>query len=280
VADIRDMATGTRVVVENLSLDNQSHNIHQWLQPSDPSTNYNKAKGKRQEGTGSWFLENRQFKEWKSGVRRYLWLQGIPGCGKTVLCSTIIEHLRQNQEDCSPVVLDFFFDFNDTDKQSQDKLVRSLVTQLYSRCENSREELNKLYSSHEDGRRQPLLGSLLETFQHMTKYTGKIQIVIDALDECKTRDQLLPWMRELSSSGNERIYLIVASRVEEDIKLELERWSRQDNFVSIQQNVVSHDIRTYVRNQLRKDSRFERWRSDQSVQNMIETKLMEKAGGM
>jgi predicted ATPase len=157
-----------------MKTDSQFSKINKWLSPSEPSTNLNEAKRKRHEGTGSWFLESEPFKEWKSGSRRYLWLHGIPGCGKTVLCSTIIEYLRQNKEDPSHIILDFFFDFKDKEKQSLDNLVRSLVAQLYSGCDHSRKELDTLFSSCEDGRRQPTPESLFATFQRMMNHAEKI----------------------------------------------------------------------------------------------------------
>jgi hypothetical protein len=271
----------TQSIVTDMRTDSQFSKINNWLSPPDPSTNLNNAKSKRHEGTGSWFLESEPFKEWKSGSRRYLWLYGIPGCGKTVLCSTIIEHLRQNKEEgSSHVVLDFFFDINHIEKQSLDKLVRSLIAQLYSGCEKSRKELDKLFSSFEDGCQQPTLESLLATFQQMMNHVEKIQVVIDALDECKTRKDLLLWMEKLAGSGHTKLYLLATSREEEEIKSELKRWLHQDNFVSIQRDPVNHDIRAYVRRRLRKDRGFERWRSKSSVQDEIETELMKKADGM
>ncbi|KAF7136844.1 hypothetical protein CNMCM5793_006414 [Aspergillus hiratsukae] len=274
--DVKQMITQ----VDGLAQDNQSRKIYDWLKPPDPSTNLNEAQKKRHEGTGTWFLQSEPFKEWKAGKRRYVWLHGIPGCGKTVLSATIIEHLNQ-QLDSSHVVLDFFFDFTDTNKQSLDTLVRSLVAQLYSRCENSRKELDKLFSSCEYGRQQPTHESLLDTFQHMVNHVEKIQIVIDALDECKTRRDLLLWMERLARSGHPGLDLLATSRREEDIESELKRWMHRGNLLSIQQDPVNHDIRAYVHERLRNNNGgFERWHSEQSVQDEIETELMKKADGM
>ncbi|KAL3707747.1 hypothetical protein TMatcc_005729 [Talaromyces marneffei ATCC 18224] len=279
VGAIYSLATDTRAMVENIGLDNRSLRIEKWLCPPDPSINLNEAQKKRQIGTGSWFLDGEPFKKWKTGQCQHLWLHGIPGCGKTVLCAAIIEDLNQ-QTDLSHIVLDFFFNFTDADKQSLDKLVRSLVAQLYSKCDKSREELERLFSSCENGHKQPTFESLSTTFMQMAKYAGKIQIVLDALDECLTRRDLLSWLKSLACSGYTGLHLLSTSRKEEDIESELKQWLHQGNIVSIQQAGVNHDIRLYVHRRLRNERGFERWRSEPSVYDEIETQLMEKSDGM
>ncbi|PGG97105.1 hypothetical protein GX51_07506, partial [Blastomyces parvus] len=285
--DVSDIRSG----VECLNQDNQLDKIRKWLSPPDTSTNLHKAQKSCHKGTGSWFLQGTLFKEWMSGACPYLWLHGIPGCGKTVLSSTIITHLNR-QCNSSHVVLDFFFDFTDTNKQLLHKLVSSLVVQLYSKCENSRKELDKLHSSCHDGGRQPTDESLFATFQRMLGYVGRVQIVIDALDECAERTDLLLWMKNLASVGPANLHLLVTSRREEDIESGLRRWLPDSNFVSIQQDAVNNDIREYIWGRLENDDGFERWRSnvdDQgfkrrrlnpSVFDEIVDGLMEKVNGM
>ncbi|KAF9728326.1 vegetative incompatibility protein HET-E-1 [Paraphaeosphaeria minitans] len=103
--------------------------ICSWLSAPDPSTNYHKAHKQRQAETGLWLLDGHKFTEWKERVGSRLWLYGIPGCGKTVLSSTIIEHLLQQcNGDTRTVTAYFYFDFNDTQKQDPDLMLRSLLT--------------------------------------------------------------------------------------------------------------------------------------------------------
>ncbi|KAK2798302.1 hypothetical protein FQN50_008858 [Emmonsiellopsis sp. PD_5] len=277
LAEISSDTKAISTTLESMQKDSESEKIRGWLKPPDPSTNLNEARKKRLNGTGSWLLETELFRQWKSGSRQCLWLHGIPGCGKTVLSSTIIDHL--NQESTGFVVLTFFFDFNDSEKQSLENLVRSLVVQLYSKCKNSRtglEALEKSCGTHQ----QPALESLFEVFLEMVKSVGKIQIVIDALDECQERVALLSWMESFTRSSPKELRLLLTSRKEQDIEFGLMFWLDPASVVPIQQDSVNPDIRAYIRDRLQKDRGFARWNAQPSVRDEIETKLMRRADGM
>ncbi|THX46709.1 Pfs, NACHT and ankyrin domain protein [Aureobasidium pullulans] len=77
--------------MQELSFDNQQREIMQWLSAPDPSIDYHEALEKRHDGTGLWFLESDVFLDWKTRPHSFLWLCGIPGCGKTVLSSSLIQ---------------------------------------------------------------------------------------------------------------------------------------------------------------------------------------------
>jgi hypothetical protein len=108
--------------------------ICRQLSAPDPSTNYHKAHKQRQAKTGLWLLESAKFVEWKESAASRLWLYGIPGCGKTILSSTVIEHLLQHCHDDTRIVTAYFyFDFNDAQKRDPELMLRSLLCQLL-RC--------------------------------------------------------------------------------------------------------------------------------------------------
>ena len=85
--DIETVCVG----VTNLQNDQRHINIRRWLSAPDPSSNYNKALKARYANTGDWFLKSDTFRIWLLESGSLLWLYGIPGCGKTILSSTIIQ---------------------------------------------------------------------------------------------------------------------------------------------------------------------------------------------
>jgi Cdc6-like AAA superfamily ATPase len=223
-------------------------------------------------------LESDDFKWWKASPESFLWLHGIPGCGKTVLSSTVIEHLKQDTT-CQ-LLLYFFFDFNDLKKQSLDDLLRSLIEQVYKLQPESRQSLERLWASHDEGVRQPSTSSLQSVFQVMLSGVGSASVVLNALDESTSRGELSAWLKTLVKSTEIVCRLLITARREEDIESALRCWTRAEDRKPIQRDEVNKGLSAYVKDRVRNGNELERWRRQPKLQEEIETKLMEKAGGM
>lgn len=125
---------------------------------------YNKALTERHGGTGLWFVRSQTFDDWSTRPNSFVWLHGFPGCGKTILSSTTIEEILNLYPSPTVAVL-FFFDFNESEKQRQDNMLRSLVRQLFLHCRGVPQAPLSLYSQYGNGGRQPELGFLVTTFR-------------------------------------------------------------------------------------------------------------------
>ncbi|KAJ6041410.1 uncharacterized protein N7446_010700 [Penicillium canescens] len=75
-------------------------------------------------GLARWILEKPVFKAWHSRSRRHLWLHGLAECGKTVLSSTVLDHVAK---ETNGLIISFFFDFSNSAKQTLDSMLRSLA---------------------------------------------------------------------------------------------------------------------------------------------------------
>ena len=266
-----------------MSFEQRRLNIERWLSPSDPSANYNKALQQRQEGTGLWFLQTHAYAQWKMQRNSTLWLYGIPGCGKTILSSTIIEDLVKTLP--HERLLYFYFDFSDVHKQTLDNMVRSLINQLYNRSTNAWKQLDLLFSSCGNGCRQPSLESLGQVLLQMIDSLEDVYVVLDALDECCTRigsptEGLLAWIRNLLDLEHRNIHLLMTSRPEQDIRSKLNDLVHKENIIPIQSDLVKDDIQIYVHTRVRKSDNLRRWQARPEVQDEIEATLMGKANGM
>ena len=269
--------------VARLQRSEEHDKIRQWLAGPDPSSNYNTALTKRHGRTGSWLLGDDVFRSWKQdpGSSSVMWLYGIPGCGKTILCSTILEHILQAYVSTpNTAVIYFFFDFNDPDKQRDENMMRSLLSQLSSHCINVPPVLEELYSSCLNGDRKPSFEAVLRTFHQIATAFENIFIVLDALDECNQRGEFLANVEELISWDDTNLRVLVTSRKEKDIEDSILPLTKDETRVCIQSAFVNADICAYVHDQLQTNRKLQRWQGKPEVQMEIENTLTEKANGM
>jgi Cdc6-like AAA superfamily ATPase len=255
--------------------------IRSWLSAPDPSTNYYKAHKQRQAETGLWLLESAKFAEWKERAASRLWLYGIPGCGKTILSSTIIEHLLQHcHDDTSMVVAYFYFDFNNTQKQDPELMLRSLLCQLVQRSVVIPKGVDALFSSCENGQRKPSSHALLQVTREAAQEFTHVYIVLDALDECTQRSELMNMLETVAAWQLDNLHLLVTSRKERDIESSLEKHIRDEDAACLQKDVVDKDIQRYVQQRLHNDNDLARWNRDAAIRQEIEEALMCGARGM
>jgi len=105
-----------------------SHRLISWLSASDPSTNLNSVRDKRQDDTGIWLLENSLFLDWRGGTCPFLWLYGKADPGKTIISSTAIDSLLEGKDPEATVV---YFDFDTREKQLSQSSLSSMLVQLF-----------------------------------------------------------------------------------------------------------------------------------------------------
>ncbi|KAL6808739.1 pfs domain-containing protein [Trichoderma camerunense] len=283
VAQMAESSRHTHTVVQTLETSDRLQELRRWLSPPNPSENYNNGIKQRHGDSGQWFLQSEEYSSWKSRPNSFLWLQGIPGCGKTVLSSTIVKDLKDGNVNS---VLYFFFDFTNSNKQLFGKALSSLVLQLYCKNENTQKPLDSLYDSSGKGTTQPSADGLFATFETMLQHAGEIYVILDALDECQPRKEypnggLLTLIEALVISQQTNIHLLVTSRPEQDIASSIQSWARKQDIVPVQRGRVADDIVAYVKARVRNNKGpLKRWNERPEVQDEIETILSKKANGM
>jgi hypothetical protein len=190
--------------------------------------------------------------------------------------STIIQNVFcHSQNDPSRAIAYYYFDFNDIRKQCHGGFIRSVVTQISARFQYVPEVLSTLYSASQAGQKQPTSEALLTTLRNMLEHFSHTYIIIDALDECKEREQLLAMMKEIFG-WKFGLHILITSRKEGDIESSL--GPLFTNRLCIQNAIVDADIRTHVQERLLNDAKLKKWPAN--VREEIETTLMSGAHGM
>jgi hypothetical protein len=262
--------------VQTMTISTRHEKIIKWLKNSiDPSLNHNSARKKHEPTTGDWLLESELFATWKTMKNGSLWLYGMPGAGKTILCSTIIDQVKSLcAGDAAYRYAYFYFDFNDAQKQTVAGMLSSLIAQLS--VPELPKEVDELYKQCNHGEQQPgeknlvtTLIALLGSGSHQT------YLIMDALDECSEKEGLFKTIRRVIQTSAQ-VNVLVTSREDHDITEGLR--AVIVNSISLECGGLGADIERHIHSCLENDSE---WRNcGPIIKQEIQAALVKGARGM
>jgi Cdc6-like AAA superfamily ATPase len=118
-----------------------------------------------------------------------LFCPGIPGAGKTILTSIVVDHLYTKfQRDTDIGIAYLYCNFRRQDEQKAKELLASLLKQLAQGLPSLPESVKSLYDSHKDKRIEPTFNEISGGLQSVSALYSRVFIAVDALDECKASD--------------------------------------------------------------------------------------------
>jgi hypothetical protein len=199
--------------------------ILDWLTPLDYAPQQSDFITRRQKGTGQWLLESEKFQEWLTKSKQTLFCPGIPGAGKTIITSIVVDHLHSKfQNDASVCIAYLYCNFRRQQEETSEALLLSLLKQLIQDWLSVPESVKNLYERHQPKRTRPSLDEISKALHSVITNYSRTFIIIDALDECRVSDggrkQLLS---EISNIQNRTgVSLFATSRLIPDIMKEFE----------------------------------------------------------
>ena len=110
-----------------------------------------------------------------------------------------------------------------------------------------------------------VLSLVLKNFQD-------VYLLVDSMDECTQRKELLAWIKEMKGSKTGNLHLLATSRPEHIIKECME--SLEIGQVCLEGDDVNRDIESYVDDLLQESEKLKKWSEE------IRQKLMTNAAGM
>ncbi|KAF4419920.1 hypothetical protein FACUT_11360 [Fusarium acutatum] len=198
----------------------------------------------RHEATGSWLTsDDSTFEKWKNGSNSKLWLSGIPGSGKTVLCGLVIETVLEQSDDLTAVCF-AFCDYKNPDSCLPENILAALAVQLGLQGEEAFDLLEEYFDMlHPDDKppTKPRLDDLVELVGCMSEVYEKVFVIVDGLDECG--DLVARMTRSLKAivDGSETVSSALFSRKEEEIREQL-----AEGFEHIEVSAHVKDLEDYT----------------------------------
>jgi hypothetical protein len=130
--------------------DNQKRQaILNWLSPVTYASEQSDYISRRQPGTGQWLLDSPQFQAWAVGSKQTLFCPGIPGAGKTILTSIMVEDLYSRYGNDGAIGIAYVYcNFKRHDEQKSEDLLAGLLRQLSQEQPCLPDNVEMLYNQH------------------------------------------------------------------------------------------------------------------------------------
>ncbi|KAI1412860.1 hypothetical protein F5Y13DRAFT_199364 [Hypoxylon sp. FL1857] len=286
--------------------DSEKRMIIGWLKPHIDMYEFHREQHDRQEEeTCEWIINSQGWKQWldggssePGGYQRFIWIFGIPGAGKTVLASFLIDHIAVH---CRATGYSYYYCHNERNQDETIPFLRWIVADLSRQIERFiPQELKQLHDSGNFDIKA-LLNCFLVITRQFQRIGKRVYLVVDAVDEStKPRERLLDVLIKIGTDPSfKQVSLLMTSRDEEDIRRAMTHdksnggllpmivgrnpaystdYSDIYTAITMSNGDVMRAIETYVKKQVRRNVRFKSWEA--GFREVVENKLARNARGM
>ena len=278
VIKISGLSQSTKTGVDRLNThQDQEHllTVAEWLSTSDYPAQQSDLIIRCQEGTGQWLFRSTEYQAWLDGVGSTLYCPGIPGAGKTMITSIMINKLQQCFRGDGKVGIAYVYcNYKRQKEQTIYHLMASLLKQLIQQQPHLPVSASILFSQHAGKKTRPSLDEISSALRAVFQGLLRVFIVMDALDECsdkdKTRSMFLKEIAELQAQRN--VCFFATSRFVPDITAEFK------GVVTLEIWATDEDVRLYLDDHMSEMPACVT--RNQALQELVQAEIVKSAAGM
>ncbi|KAH0171452.1 hypothetical protein KCU67_g2167, partial [Aureobasidium melanogenum] len=262
----------------------------QWMSTVPVQSHHKKAKEDVVPGTGMWLMERNHYIDWKQSSKSCaILLHGSLGCGKTKLMSVIIENLLDERKTNSegPKMAYFYCNGSEQQRTKTQEILGAIASQLSFTGVDKQPE-QAFFDAYDAQKKDAAENNAIQIdrlgIKGLTDLIPKVVgdrtaiILIDALDECAEKLELLKSIKTIMEKASVKVIISGRSEVCQDMP--------KDEFpiqIQIGQGDNEDDIRKYVTSEVDRaisDRRLLRGKVSDELKETIIRKLNDSAQGM
>ncbi|KAB5536197.1 hypothetical protein GE09DRAFT_343208 [Coniochaeta sp. 2T2.1] len=243
-----------------------------WLSPSNYPSQHADLLRRRQPGTGQWILDSKEYRDWLHTPGQTLFCPGIPGAGKTILTSIVVDDLDTRFGSDERFGIAYVYCNFRRKEEDADYLSLSLLKQLYQQQRHLPDGAYNLYRRLKPKGAQPTFVDIANSLKSVTRLYSRLFILVDALDEADSH-QRARFVRSLFALQAEgKVNIFATSRFIPDIVKEF------SGAESLEIRATDKDIENYLEGRMPELESFPDW--SKKLQDEIKKTIMEAVDGM
>ncbi|KAK6330000.1 hypothetical protein TWF718_003427 [Orbilia javanica] len=270
--DIHEIKLQVCKLNENLT-QQERNQICSWIEMINPTPKHNESTRWHDQKTSGWATRTKEWNNWlaRSAGSRLVWLFGIPGAGKTILTSYLIEQAKEALNGVSGVMVIYYYCVFSQGQDATESFLRWIVSQMIRETGAAPENIKTKYKLNHS----PSIDNLEAAIEVLLGRFTAVYILIDGVDESQNSGRLAEALVNLSTSlAFQNIWLLASSRKLSEIATPFRGKAIE---FSMSNPELQKDIRTFVNNELPRRKKLERFRD---LFPKIEERLSQQADGM
>ncbi|RPB17873.1 hypothetical protein L211DRAFT_854693 [Terfezia boudieri ATCC MYA-4762] len=256
------------------------------LTPLEPLKRHQDVKMIRTKNAAAWLLSSESFCNWRDSNTipvkdciRVFCCFGIPGAGKTVISSVVIDELYSQFHEYPTIgIACLYADYKDQNNQILVHILGSFLRQLLTTAQETiPKELIEMLAKIKRQGRKVATEDILALLRIRLQQLKRAFICIDAVDEMepKVQQQLLDVLKELGTNhNNTRFFITGREHVENEVKKRLQAMLQHKMVIS----ATRQDIEEFLWQQIRED--LDTDSMDEALQKDIIDAIIGKSQGM
>ncbi|KAI2628485.1 hypothetical protein GGR54DRAFT_587349 [Hypoxylon sp. NC1633] len=200
IQKLRDSAKLEFEAYQRAERDRRRLRVIQWLSPFSAGSLQEQYRDTRSicKDAGHWLVHDARFQRWFSPsgcLSPLLWINGIPGAGKTILASVIVDEVSSIGQTSTAF---FYCKHGDPSRNTFISVARSLLAQLFPKNDHL---LQLLYEKASMSGEMELTSknTAKELLRMALNNAGTAYVILDGLDECdrENRKEIAMWFQSV-----------------------------------------------------------------------------------